>query len=224
MESSLRAAALKEVELTKQVQYWTNVSKKSQEAKLKSEASSNVLAKELQGLKTSKRTSQRIVIDNLEEQLQEKEEIIMKHQKAQEKIEKFSSSLEEAYVTAEKLENENINLKENLTLKETLIVDLKEQLSLLIEKEEILINTPVEPIKETFLTKENLELKEKLKELEIRLQQVNKLLDKQEQDNQILCENSKIEAQKIIAYENELKKWKNQKEIVGTEKEVTLLV
>lgn len=224
MESSLRAAALKEVELTKQVQYWTNVSKKSQEAKLKSEASSNVLAKELQGLKTSKRTSQRIVIDNLEEQLQEKEEIIMKHQKAQEKIEKFSSSLEEAYVTAEKLENENINLKENLTLKETLIVDLKEQLSLLIEKEEILINTPVEPIKETFLTKENLELKEKLKELEIRLQQVHKLLDKQEQDNQILCENSKIEAQKIIAYENELKKWKNQKEIVGTEKEVTLLV
>jgi hypothetical protein len=224
LESSLRAAALKEVELTKQVQYWTNVSKKSQEAKLKSEASSNVLAKELQGLKTSKRTSQRIVIDNLEEQLQEKEEIIMKHQKAQEKIEKFSSSLEEAYVTAEKLENENINLKENLTLKETLIVDLKEQLSLLIEKEEILINTPVEPIKETFLTKENLELKEKLKELEIRLQQVNKLLDKQEQDNQILCENSKIEAQKIIAYENELKKWKNQKEIVGTEKEVTLLV
>jgi hypothetical protein len=224
LESSLRAAALKEVELTKQVQYWTNVSKKSQEAKLKSEASSNVLAKELQGLKTSKRTSQRIVIDNLEEQLQEKEEIIMKHQKAQEKIEKFSSSLEEAYVTAEKLENENINLKENLTLKETLIVDLKEQLSLLIEKEEILINTPVEPIKETFLTKENLELKEKLKELEIRLQQVHKLLDKQEQDNQILCENSKIEAQKIIAYENELKEWKNQKEIVGTEKEVTLLV
>lgn len=164
LEARLRSAEAQGSELQKHVTYWTNVSKKSQEAKLVAEASQKVLEKELQELKGTssypKRSSQKIIIDNLEAQLQEKEEKIIKHLQAQEKIHQFSSSLEEAYASAEKLEKENSSLKENLSLKEKLIVDLKEQLSLLLEKDDYSDNSSesIPPKKYDLLAKENKDL------------------------------------------------------------------
>ena len=218
LELSLRALEREGSELRSQVSYWTSVSKKSQEAKLIAEASKSVLENELQEIKAGaspKRTSQKIIIDNLQAQLKEKEQFILKNMKTQEKIDQVSQGLEEAYSSADKLEKENSDLKKNLQLKENLIVDLKEQLSLFIDREENSENSAESTTKEKYdlILQENLQLSGVKKVLADTLDKINHKVSQLEIENSKLSDQVASISEKNVILEDEAEELKgiNQK-------------
>ena len=215
IQGKLKISQKESSELEKHVQYWTNVSKKSQEAKLVAEASQTVLKKELEELKHNFKSgsNQKNVIDELRVQLQSKEEELLKYADTDLKITKFSSDLEEAYSSAEKLERENQSLKDNLEIKEKLIFDLKEQLTLFIDKEESLNN--VSNIEENYknLLKEKSDLEKEKEVLGNTLDSVNGKRVTLEKENNTLSKNILDKDQELSVMEADLKEYKllNQK-------------